>query len=88
MKIFTLKVLIVSVIFYIIFELAIGSRIDKAENFLQKFNDKGERIKIKNKILLEMEKANKKDKILKDDEKKIISEFIGKLQKELNSQKN
>ena len=88
MKIFTLKVLIVSVVFYIIFELAIGSRIDKVENFLQKFNDKGERIKIKNKVLLEMEKANKKDKILKDDEKKIISEFIGKLQKELNSQKN
>tara|TARA_Y100000996_G_C22184615_1_gene504320 strand:- start:210 stop:476 length:267 start_codon:yes stop_codon:yes gene_type:complete len=88
MKIFTLKVLIVSVVFYIIFELAIGSRIDKVENFLQKFNDKGERIKIKNKVLLEMEKANKKDQILKDDEKKIISEFIRKLQKELSSQNN
>ena len=88
MKVFTLKVLIVSVVFYIIFELAIGSRIDKAENFLQKFNDKGERIKIKNKVLIEMEKANKKDKIFKDDEKKIISEFIRKLQKELSSQNN
>ena len=88
MKIFTLKVLIVSVVFYIIFELAIGSRIDKVENFLQKFNDKGERIKIKNKVLLEMEKANKKDQILKDDKEKIISEFIRKLQKELSSQNN
>tara|TARA_X000000950_G_C13405736_1_gene453996 strand:- start:4 stop:270 length:267 start_codon:yes stop_codon:yes gene_type:complete len=88
MKIFTLKVLIVSLVFYLIFELTIGSRIDKAEDFLQKFNNKGERIKIKNKILFEMEKANKKDEIFKDSEKKILSDFIKKIQKELNSQNN
>ena len=35
-----------------------------------------------------MEKANKKDQIFKDSEKKVITEFIRKIQKELSSQNN
>ena len=49
------------------------------------FKNKQERTKVKEKILIELEKANKKDQILNEREKKIISEFLQKLQKEIGS---
>ena len=86
MKIFITKILIASFIFYILFELTIGSRIDNAQSFFEQFKSKGERTKVKEKILSEMEKANQKESILNNRERKIISEFVEKIKKELNTE--
>jgi len=59
--------------------------LDKIENYLTAFKNKQERTKVKEKILIELEKANKKDQILNERERKIISEFLQKLQKEIGS---
>ena len=42
------------------------------------------RMKIKEKVFHELEEANKKEQILNERERKIISEFLRKIQKEIN----
>tara|TARA_Y100000590_G_C15203641_1_gene819698 strand:- start:235 stop:501 length:267 start_codon:yes stop_codon:yes gene_type:complete len=85
MKSFFVKTVVVAVVFYILFEVTIGSRLDKIENYFAAFKNKQERTKVKEKILIELEKANKKDQILNEREKKIISEFLQKIQNEIGS---
>ena len=87
MKPFIVKTLAVAIIFYILFEITIGSRLDKIQDFFSTFENKQERKKAKEKILSELEKANKKEEILNERERKIISEFLIKIQNEINSYK-
>ena len=84
MKSFVVKTLIASIIFYVLFEIMIGSRLDKVQDYLELGQDKAGRMKIKEKVFHELEKANKKEQILNDRERKIISEFLRKIQKEIN----
>ena len=84
MKIFIIKTFIVAFAFYVVFELTISSKIKIAQNSILKFQEKSERVKVKEKILLEISKANKKDQILSEGDREILSEFINKLQKELS----
>ena len=85
MKSFVVKALIASIIFYVLFETMIGSRLNVVQNYLEIGKDKAERMKIKEKVFHELEKANKKEQILNERERKIISEFLRKIQKEINS---
>ena len=84
MKIFIIKTFIVAFAFYVVFELTISSKINIAQNSILKFQEKSERVKVKEKILLEISKANKKDQILSEGDREILSEFINKLKKELS----
>ncbi len=84
MKIFVVKTFIVAFAFYIVFELTISSKIRTVKNSIIKFQEKSERVKVKEKILLEISKVNKKDQILSEGDREILSEFINKLQKELS----
>ena len=84
MKIFVVKTFIVALAFFIVFELTISSKIKLAKENVIKFKEKSERIKIKEKIFKEIENANKKDQILSEGDREILSEFINKLQKELS----
>ena len=84
MKIFVVKTFIVALAFFIVFELTIGSKIKLVKENVIKFKEKSERVKIKEKIFKEIENANKKDRILSEGDREILSEFINKLQKELN----
>ena len=84
MKIFIIKTFIVAFAFYVVFELTISSKIKIAQNSILKFQEKSERVKVKEKILLEISKANKKDQILSEGDREILSKFINKLQKELS----
>ncbi len=84
MKSFVVKTLIASIIFYVLFEIMVGSRLDKIQNYFELLKNKQKRMEIKEKIFHELEKANKKEQILNEREKKIISEFLGKIQKEIN----
>ena len=85
MKSFVVKALIASIIFYVLFEIMIGSRLDVVKNYLEIGKDKAGRMKIKEKVFHELEEANKKEQILNERERKIISEFLRKIQKEINS---
>ena len=85
MKSFVVKTLIASIIFYVLFEIVIGSRLDVVQNYLNLGKDKAGRMKIKEKVFHELEEANKKEQILNERERKIISEFLRKIQKEINS---
>ena len=87
MKSFVVKTLIASIIFYVLFEIMIGSRLDVVQNYLELGKDKAGRMKIKNKILEELEKANNKEFILEKRERKIILTFIEKINKELTLEK-
>jgi hypothetical protein len=84
MKSFVVKTLIASIIFYVLFEIMIGSRLDVVQDYLEIGKDKAGRMKIKEKVFHELEKANKKEQILNNRERKIISEFLRKIQKEIN----
>ena len=88
MKSFVVKILIASIIFYVLFEIMIGSRLDIVQDYLELGKDKSGRMKIKNKILEELEKANNKEFILEKRERKIISTFIEKINKELTLEKD
>ena len=88
MKSFVVKALIASIIFFVLFEIMIGSRLDIVQNYLELGKDKAGRMKIKNKILEELEKANNKEFILEKRERKIISIFIEKINKELTLEKD
>ena len=66
----------------------IGSRLDIVQNYLELGKDKAGRMTIKNKILEELEKANNKEFILEKRERKIISTFIEKINKELTLEKD
>ena len=51
MKSFVVKALIASIIFFVLFEIMIGSRLDIVQNYLELGKDKAGRMKIKNKEL-------------------------------------
>tara|TARA_Y200000002_G_scaffold297997_1_gene252683 strand:+ start:2972 stop:3238 length:267 start_codon:yes stop_codon:yes gene_type:complete len=87
MKIFFVKTIIVAIAFYIVFELTIGSKIKQAQETILKYKSKTERVKIKEKLIFEIERANNKDKILSDKDRKVISRFILKIQEELDLEK-
>ena len=87
MKIFFVKTIIVAITFYIVFELTIGSKIKQAQESILKYKSKTERVKIKEKLIFEIERANNKDKILSDKDRRVISRFILKIQDELDLEK-
>jgi len=84
MKIFVVKTFVVALAFFIVFELTISSKIKMAQETIIKFNQKTERVKIKEKIFKEIENANKKDQILSENDRLILSVFFKKIQKELS----
>ena len=87
MKTFILKLLLSIFFIYLLFEFTIGKRIDYFEGKITEINNKQNREDFKNKILEELEKANNKEFILEERERKIISTFIEKISKELTLDK-
>ena len=79
MKLFVYKTFVVILLIYILFEVTIGMRINNIKKELSSFKDMNKRTEIKEKILSEMDKANQKDNFFKENERKIISNFINKL---------
>ena len=61
MKTFILKLLVSVLLVYFLFEFTIGKRIDYLQNQIKEIKNKENREEIKNKILEELEKANKKE---------------------------
>ena len=85
MKIFVYKTIFVLVGIYVLYQFTFGTKIESYERYLKNFtNDQG-REQIRNKIRDELRKANSKDQILKKEDKKLLKEFIAKIQNELNN---
>ena len=85
MKIFVYKTIFVLVCIYILYQFTIGIKISSYERSLKNFtNDQG-REQIRNKVREELKKAISKDQILKAEDKKLLKEFITKIQNELNN---
>ena len=85
MKIFIYKTIFVLIGVYILYQFTIGIKINSYErNFKNFTNDQG-REQIRNKIRDELRKAISKDQILKTEDKKLLKEFITKIQNELNN---
>ena len=85
MKIFVYKTIFVLVGIYVLYQFTFGTKIESYERYLKNFtNDQG-REQIRNKIRDELRKANSKDQILKMEDRKLLKEFITKIQNELNN---
>ncbi len=85
MKIFIYKTIFVLIGVYILYQFTIGIKINSYEQNLKNFtNDQG-REQIRNKVREELRKAISKDQILKAEDKKLLKEFITKIQNELNN---
>ena len=85
MKIFVYKTIFVLVGIYVLYQFTFGIKIESYERYLKNFtNDQG-REQIRNKIRGELRKANSKDQILKIEDRKLLKEFIAKIQNELNN---
>ena len=85
MKIFVYKTIFVLVGIYVLYQFTFGNKIESYERYLKNFtNDQG-REQIRNKIRDELRKANSKDQILKIEDRKLLKEFITKIQNELNN---
>jgi len=87
MKTYIYKLLIALFFFYILFEFTIGSRIDYYTNKINIFSDQQSRNKLKEKIKTEIKKGTSKENLFTQEEKILISDFIKKINKELNLQK-
>ena len=84
MKIFIYKLLISLILFYLFFELTIGSRIDEITNKINIFTDNQSRILAKEKLKDELKKAVEKENYFTEEERLLISNFIKKIKKELD----
>ena len=85
MKIFVYKTIFVLLGIYVLYQFTFGIKIESYERYLKNFtNDQG-REQIRNKIRDELRKANSKDQILKIEDRKLLKEFITKIQNELNN---
>tara|TARA_Y100000590_G_C15653490_1_gene989712 strand:- start:527 stop:787 length:261 start_codon:yes stop_codon:yes gene_type:complete len=86
MKIFIYKTIFVILCVFILYHLTIGQKINYYESQLINLtNDQG-REDIRNKIREELSKAVKKDQILNPDDRKLLKEFISKIQDELEKE--
>lgn len=85
MKIFIYKVLIAAFVFILVFEITIGSKIKQINKKINSYTSSEGILKFKEKLKLEIEKANNKESILKQEEKILLQKFIDKVMKEISN---
>ena len=88
MKKFLIRIIIVIVAVFFLYQFTIGSEISNLKNTLASFSDKGKREMIKEKLKDEMRKGIKKEKYFEEEERILISQFLKKILKELDLTNN
>tara|TARA_B100000029_G_scaffold402276_1_gene401720 strand:- start:394 stop:621 length:228 start_codon:yes stop_codon:yes gene_type:complete len=68
---------------YLVFEFTVGKRLDKFERQVEVLQSKEERNRIVDKVREEIKSANSREKILSQEDRILISDFLKKLRKEL-----
>ena len=85
MKIFIYKTLIVIFSVYLLFQFTVGLKIGEYEKKLENLiYNKQTREKIIEKVKEEIKTANQKENLFTSEERELLSNFINKIQKELN----
>ena len=82
---YTVKPPITRIVNPLLFELLIGSKINKVKKQLYEFKSEKNIKEIKNKIFKELESGSKKENYFSENEKIIIINFINKIKSELQS---
>jgi hypothetical protein len=83
MKLFVYKTIFVLIGIYILYQVTIGIKIGDYEKKIKNLtNDQGREM-IRDKVREEIKKATEKDQILKDEDVKLLRNFIIKIQREL-----
>lgn len=83
MKIFIYKFIIILIGMFLLFEITIGSLVKKYENTIINFTSKQNKEYFLNKLRKEARKSLNKDKILNEEDAKLISSFLQKIYSEL-----
>lgn len=83
MKIFIYKTLFAAFIFFILYQITIGSTIKLVKEQVSILSSEENMTYIKNKIREEIISANKKDRYLTEEDAQIIKEFINKIKSEI-----
>tara|TARA_B100001741_G_scaffold257164_1_gene220084 strand:+ start:517 stop:774 length:258 start_codon:yes stop_codon:yes gene_type:complete len=83
MKLFVYKTIFVLIGIYILYQVTIGIKIGDYEKKIKNLtNDQGREM-IRDKVREEIKKATEKEQILKDEDIKLLRNFIIKIQREL-----
>ena len=85
MKLFIYKTLFVILCLYVLFEFTINAQIRKFESKIENFKSKETLYLINEKIREEMKSAVNKDKILSDEDAKLLKEFFFKISNEIQN---
>ena len=88
MREFILKIGVIIIAVYILFQFTLGYRIDDLTSKFKSISNQQQRIEIKEKILEEMKKGTEKENIFSEEERLILSNFINKILIELNLNAN
>ena len=88
MKIFIYKTAIISFVFFLLFEILIGSQINSVKEKIYNIKSKQNIEEIRTKLFKEIKNGTKKESYFTEEERIILSEFISKIKSELNPQKN
>tara|TARA_B100001029_G_scaffold179047_1_gene187219 strand:- start:1041 stop:1313 length:273 start_codon:yes stop_codon:yes gene_type:complete len=83
MKVFLVKSIIVVVFVFILFQVTVGSQINKLKNSIAIMSNKEQREIYKDKLKDEMRKGIEKDNYFSEDERILISRFLKKILTEL-----
>ena len=83
MRQYIYKTLIATIAIIVVFEFTIGKEISRINEQIDIFGSAEGRKKIITSLKKEIKKANEKENYLNDEEKKLIKDFIKKIQKEL-----
>ena len=84
MKIFVYKTIFVMVCLFFLFNFTVGYQIRKIENKIENISSKEQIEIIKNKIRDEIREGLKKEKIMSEEDRILIGNFIKKIINELN----
>lgn len=88
MKAFIVKLLLVCLSVYVLFQITFGPIINNFESTITSFTDKNERRQYKEKIKHELKKGIEKEKYFSEEERILLSNFIKKILRELELNQN
>ena len=84
MKIFVYKTIFVMICLFFVFNFTVGYQIRKIENKIENISSKEQIENIKNKIRDELREGLKKEKIMSEEDRILIGNFMKKIINELN----
>ncbi len=88
MRQFIYKMVVAVIAIILVYEFTIGKQISQYSNKIEGVTSKEGRKNSINKLREEIKRAIKKERYLSKEDAKLISEFLNKIQKELNEASN